>query len=366
MREEPPVLTDTPPSARGGPTLVVIGTGGLARGLCYALAVTAGAPLDVVVVGRSPERAAEVCYVASARAALAGAPVTFRPRATDLSGGDALAELLSALAPAGLVLAASSQSPWERATAPSAWTALVQRAGFGLTLPFQAESALRAGRALAAARPGAWFLNGCFPDAVNPILAAAGVPVLSGIGNAGLMAAGIQAALGLPDQRDLRVLAHHVHLHAPHGDCEEARAWVGGEPVPGVGSLLAAQRAADRAELNHVTGLAAAVVVRGLLTGEETHTSLPGPLGLPGGYPVLLRGGRLELRLPAGLDLAGAVAFNQRAAAYDGVVVDGDRVRFTEPAAPELPREFTVAEIEPVTGLFHEFRARLRERSPHL
>ncbi|MFE3450372.1 hypothetical protein ACFXJ8_15710 [Nonomuraea sp. NPDC059194] len=351
------------------PTLVVIGTGGLARGLCYALATITRTPLDVVVVGRTQERAAEVCYVGAARAALADAPVAFHARTADLSSDDALADLLSRLSPVGLFLAASSQSPWERTTAPSAWTSLVRHAGFGLTLPFQAELALCAGRALAAVRPAAWFVNACFPDAVNPVLAAMGVPVLCGVGNVGLLAASLQAALGLPDQRRLRVLAHHVHLHKPDdGDADEAMAWLEGEPVTEVGKLLAAQRAADRSELNHVTGLSAATLVLGLLSGAETHTSLPGPLGLPGGYPVRLTGARLELRLPDGLALEDAVAFNQRCAIRDGVVVDGERVRFTGPTHPELdlPTDFPVAELHQVTGQLHQLRAQLRDRPPFL
>ncbi|MFI6321747.1 hypothetical protein ACIBG8_29735 [Nonomuraea sp. NPDC050556] len=282
-----------------------------------------------------------------------------------MASAQALTELLAAAAPSGVVLAASSQSPWERTRAPSAWTRLVADAGFGLTLPFQAELALRVG---AAAPSGSWFINACFPDAVNPVLAAAGVPVLCGIGNVALLAASIQAALGLPDQRELRVLAHHAHLHAPHGDQEEAMAWLDGKPVEGVGDLLAAQRATDRAELNHVTGLAAAKLVLGVLDGAEQVASLPGPLGLPGGYPVRLSGDRIELLLPDGMERDDAVAFNQRAAVHDGVVVDGDRVRFTSPAVaehdPDLAQEFSVSEIDRVTDRLDRLRTRLRDRPP--
>ncbi|SDL05920.1 hypothetical protein SAMN05421874_11523 [Nonomuraea maritima] len=351
-------------------SLVVIGTGGLARAITYALAVISH-PIRVTVVGRDPTKAAEICYVSSTRAAVSGTSAEFHPVAVDLARADALTDALAAAAPDGVLLAASSQSPWEARTSPSAWTALVQHAGFGLTLPFQADSALRVGRALAATGTDAWFVNACFPDAVNPVLSASGVPVLCGVGNAGLLAASLQAALGLPDQRDLRVLAHHVHLYTPSSPEDEALAWHGDRPLTRVSTLLAAQRAAGRAELNHVTGLTAARLLSGLLSGAEIDTNLPGPLGLPGGYPVRLSPGRLDLRLPPGVDRAEAVAFNQRAALRDGVVVDGGRVTFGPAAqeqlarpAPELADGFPVADLAPAGEVLGRLRERLRDLAP--
>jgi hypothetical protein len=217
-------------------------------------------------------------------------------------------------------------------------------------------------------------LNACFPDAVNPLLAALGLPVLCGIGNAAIVAASLQAALELPDQRDLAVLAHHLHLHAPADPADEARAWVGGQPVTDVGARLAAQRAADPREVNQVTGLTAALLLDGLLAGTETHTSLPGPLGLPGGYPVRLRGAELTLRLPPGLDRAAAVAWNQRMADRDGVRVDGDRVVLAPAAAEALAPYlsdhldagggFPVGQSAAVAAALLDVRTRLRAAAP--
>ncbi|WP_327091149.1 hypothetical protein OIE66_11095 [Nonomuraea sp. NBC_01738] len=339
------------------PSMVLIGTGGLARGLAYALGALARTPLRLVVAGRNAERAAEVCYVTATRAALTGAPVEVQPVTVDPTGD--LAAELAALNPAGVVLAASTQSPWEATRAPSAWTSLVRSAGFGLTLPFQADFAVRTGRAIAEACPGAWFVNACFPDAVNPVLSALGVPVLCGIGNVNLLAASLRGALGLGADEDLAVLAHHAHLH---DQPEEARAWVRGEPVTGVGGLLAAQRTTTRSELNHVTGLAAARVLLGLLDGAEQRASLPGPLGLPGGYPVRLKGDRLELALPAGLSRDEAVAFNQRSAILDGVIVENGTISFT-PGLTAFPN-FPVHELDRVRLELDQLRTRLRDRHP--
>ncbi|WP_165961046.1 hypothetical protein [Actinocrispum wychmicini] len=267
----------------------------------------------------------------------------------------------------GVLVCASSQSPWEHSVAPSAWTALVRRAGFGITLPFQAEPAVRIGRLLAGRDDGAWLINACFPDAVNPLLAALGVPVLCGIGNIALLAASAQAGLGLPDQSRLRLLAHHRHLREPGPDEQEVLAWQDDQPIEDVRSLLAAQRATGRAELNDVTGHAAALLVTGMLAGKVVDTNLPGPLGMPGGYPVRLHGTELTLRLPAGVSESEAVAYNQRAAAADGVVVADGGVTFgVELAglAPELADGFGVDELPAATAALYALRERLRGEKP--
>src|SRR5262249_17236454 len=136
----------------------------------------------------------------------------------------------------------------------------------------------------------------------------------------------------------LRVLAHHVHLHAPERPEDELRAWLDDTPVPDIGALLADQRRADRERMNAVTGFAAARLLADLLAGQAVATNLPGPLGLPGGYPVRVQDGVLALDLPAGLTYDEAVAANRRAGERDGIdLVDG-YLRFPGAAAAELGR----------------------------
>jgi hypothetical protein len=349
-------------------SLVVFGTGSLAHATCDALATLSPEPVDVVVVGRDREKAGAVCYLAGTRAALSGTGVTFRPAVAD-SEVD-FADVLAGTRPAGVYVCASHQSPWERVTAPSAWTDLLAHAGFGLALPLHADLAARAGRAIATHAPGAWLVNACFPDAVNPVLAAMDIPVLCGIGNVGVLAASLQAALGLPDQSRLRLLAHHIHLHAPHAPADEARAWLDDAPRTDVTALLATQRATDRRQLNRVTGLTAGLILSALLTGATTDTHAPGPNGLPGGYPVRLAAGRVSLRLPPGVDEAEAVEFNEIAARRDGVRVEDGKVHFEPTVGSALPRAasgldgFGAAELPGVCRELLALRAELRKQ-PH-
>ncbi len=348
--------------------VAIVGTGSLARAVCGALAGDpTGPPLDVSVLGRTPDKGVEVAYLAGTRARLSGAEVRFHAGTVDLESAAGVAEVLGRIDPQLVLHVASYQSPWERSTAPSAWTQLLGAAGFGAALPLQAKLAIEVSRAVAAAAPDAAFVNACFPDAVNPVLAALDLPVLCGIGNIGLLAASLQAALDLPDQRRLRVLAHHVHLHEPEDPADEARAWLDGAPVEGVTDLLAAQRGTTRSELNVVTGHTAALLVRALATGAGTDTHLPGPFGLPGGYPVRVDGRKITLNLPDGMTRDTAVEENQRAALRDGVQVNGDRVVLAPAAAralgrhlPELAAGFSVTEIVDVCDRLLAVRRRLR------
>jgi hypothetical protein len=354
-------------SRGAAPRVIVIGSGSLARSLCYSIGTEFRAPAAVTILARSPGNAARIANVAGVRASLSQVPVSFRGGAVDLGSVADIERALGDVEPAVVVNCASYQSPWERVTTPSAWTDLVAQAGFGITLPLQSGLVLDVADALHRSWPGCPLINACLPDSVNPVLTALGLPVFCGIGNIATLAAAAQAALGRPDQRDLCLLAHHVHLHAPDDAADEVRIWDGGTELAEVGTLLAAARCSERSELNQIAGHAAARLVGDLLAGTPLLTNLPGPLGLPGGYPVRVAGREVELRLPDGVDLASAVAWNQRAAHRDGVVVCDGQVVFP-PAArsrlraylPDVAAGFPVTDIRLACTELLELRQRLR------
>lgn len=349
-------------------SIVVVGSGSLARAVCYSLAVAASVPVEVLVVARSQRSAEEVCFVANARAQLSAHSARFASQQVDLVEPGPLATVLAAAAPDLLLGCASYQSPWERRTAPSAWTALVQRAGFGVTLPLQAAIAVAVGRAVAMAAPQALYVNACYPDAVNPVLHQLRLPVFCGIGNVSLVATSLRSALDLDERAGLRVLAHHYHLGTPDRAGDEALAWLDDRPVPEIGALLAGQRATRAVELNTVTGHAGALLLLDLLTGRDVRANLPGPLGLPGGYPVAIRSRSLALDLPSGWTPEQAVSWNQRVAELDGARIDGrGNVHFAAAAErelagllPEVAGGFPVSRIQAVCEQLRHVATRLR------
>ncbi|MBE8523948.1 potassium transporter TrkA [Amycolatopsis sp. H6(2020)] len=344
--------------------VAIIGSGSLARWTCHALATGTYGELCVGVIARDLGKATTLCQVAQERARTSGTPVFFRAVACALARRDEVARILAGLRPDCVLLCASTQSPWETQAAPSQWTDLVTRAGFGVTVPLHAELARVVGQAVS---PGVAYLNACYPDAVNPLLNALGIPVLSGVGNVASLAATLQDGLSLADQQRLRVLAHHAHLSPPAPGVPEARAWLDAEPIPDVTARLARHRATSRKALNRVTGATAARLMAAVVTGADTDANLPGPLGLPGGYPVRLHERKLWLRLPAGVPESDAIAFNQRAALADGAVVAHGRVVLSATAesglravAPALAAGYDVADLDAVTADLHHLRDLLR------
>jgi hypothetical protein len=299
---------------------------------------------------------------------MAGRPVTFTPVVVEAVDTGALSRACRAVRPSAVLCCSSLQSPWESARAPSAWTKLLTTAGFGLSLALHARLAGLAAQVTAATSPGTPFVNACYPDAVNPLLHARGETVLCGIGNVALLVAAARPYLGTLPEGRLRMIAHHAHLHAPAEGDVEARLWNGQEPVPGVAEALAPVRRARRSGLNDLTGHDAALFLDALLSDSPYACHAAGPLGLPGGYPVRLEGGRLELDLPDGFRAATAIALNQEAAAADGVVVEHGKVRFSRTAAEAIERwlpqwadGFSATQTELLTADLLALRENLRK-----
>jgi hypothetical protein len=148
-------------------SLAVVGSGSLVHALCSAIATTFSEPATVTVIARSRSAVHDICYTCGVRAGIGGVPVRFVGHVIDLDSSDAIAEAVRDARPRILLGCASDQSPWESGPAASAWTALISRAGFGITLPLPARLAVALAGAVG---PEPLFVNACFPDAVNPLL----------------------------------------------------------------------------------------------------------------------------------------------------------------------------------------------------
>jgi len=359
---------------RGRP-ITIVGTGEFATRLCRALAAAPPRYAGTVqVVGRTEQAAATLCASAQ-REAGGSATLRFEARRMDFGPYADFRGLLAELRPHTVVVCASAQSPAEFQHTDNGWSRLVRAAGFAVTLPLQAALAARISAACADVGADAdqpiTMVNACFPDGVNPTLRARGLPVLCGVGNVGSLATAAAAALDLADPGRLKLLAHHAHLYEPADPGLEARCWLDDQPYEPVAELLRPIRSGPRSVLNGLGATATAAVVRALADGGRWVGHLPGPAGLPGGFPAQLDDGALSLRLPAGTSLDSALAWTDRVSTLDGasVGVDGT-VRFTDQALEMLRRHLSdvPADLAPqaLPELFRrllELRDRLRRQA---
>ena len=94
---------------------------------------------------------------------------------------------------------------------------------------------------------------------------------------------------------------------------------------------------------------------------------VPGPRGLPGGYPVRLKADQIDLDLPASLTRSEAIAWNLRYEQECGLVVGPDgRAAYTgrlheriASFSPDLAAGFHVRDIHEVYRAMHTLRTRL-------
>ena len=345
--------------------VVIVGTGSLARSVCAALA-RGGLTLSVQVLGRSRERAQEVATIAGGCCYSGSGAVRVTASPCEMSR-EGLYEVLAAFQPRVVLTCSSLQSPWELHRDRTAWTETVARVGLGLTIPLQALIAFRVAQAVAAQSPATIHLNAAMPDVVNSILAGGGLPVLCGVGNAQTLAAAIATGLPTPNSGRLRLLAHHFHLRRPHRRADEALAWHGGSRLVDVAARLTPVRSCAGPRRNRIAGAMCAQLLERLLSDVPYYGNVPGPLGLPGGYPVKITDATVRLDLPSAVSFEQALALNARWSRLDGLgCVNQSRVQLCPiPGDPARALEFQsllsfdVSDIEAVCEELVEIRTRL-------
>lgn len=266
--------------------------------------------------------------------------------ALDATDVDGVASLIADVAPDVVVQCASLLSPWALYPRTDAAARAVQAAGLGLALPMQLPVLLATMRAVRAVGFTGPVANLSFPDVTNPILHRLGLAPTIGLGNVTMQLWRVRAALRAERGPDaelplLRLVGHHNQVYGvmeakpPADSADRVRVFVGDEGSRRDELAYRAHRFPASPIYNEVTAAAVVEAVEALLPGAApTRISVPAPRGLPGGYPVSIADGRVELDLPPGQDLDDAIAFNSRIGCGDGVeaIADDGTVTFTEAA----------------------------------
>lgn len=275
---------------------------------------------------------------------------------------DAVEELIRTEAPDLIVQAASLISPWEIIGRDHPVARALNGAGIGVQLPVQLPIVLSVMRAVRGAGWTGPVANISNPDFIHPVLAAMELAPTIGLGNASILHLRAAAALKARvrdgrrtgeavDDDLIRIVGHHKQVYdvmqarAPEDTDINTRVYLGKDGAREDALAYEGAPVAPGIIYNVITAASAIPVLAALLPdAEDTRFSAPAPLGLPGGYPVRIAGGKVTLDLPPGVDRDDAIAFNTAIGRRDGIAeiaADG-KVRFSDTAAA------AVADVDPV------------------
>lgn len=340
--------------------ILISGTGSFAARIAFDIAAVATDPVEIVIAGRNRSRLSWLRTAANARAAMFGSKARFSAHAVDLLAPDASDELLAATNPRILVQAASIQTSQIIAQTGNAWTRLVAEGGLSATAVFQALLSSRVATAIARRAQPVSLINCSFPDVVNGLITAQGHQVACGMGNVAILSNVFAGSASVARGAEIKVLAHYQNLAAWRQPPElrsgrAPRVWIDGTEVEDVFARFADIQLTPEPVIE-ISGASGVPMLLAMAAGRDWSGHVPGPNGLPGGYPVRLSGGKLGLDLPPGLAADEAVRWNTSFEATSGMIVGDDgRVDFTGllrdrlvAHRPALARGFAVAELEAV------------------
>ena len=196
------------------------------------------------------------------------------------------------------------------------------------------------------------WIAASFPDVINPVLAASGLGPFCGIGNVQEPIAKICSGTAAvhrvkPTEVSVRLVAQHAFEYFVMRDegAEELPPYlmevlIYGEDVTETARevLKAPFPFSYDLHFNRVTASAGLMVLKAIVNPMPTATHLPGCLGLPGGYPVIINEGKIKLDLAPGWTKDEAVDVNRRSMRWDGIELIGTdgTVVFTEDTSKAL------------------------------
>ncbi len=346
-----------------GATVVLIGLGHLGGPLLDRLAVNVAVG-RVVAVSRDADRGAARCNLSRLSAAAVGATADIEHRTADVLHPEQVADIVDEVSPDLVIHTASMQTWWLLDLFPPEMQVL-KAAGFGAWLPLHLVLAIRVMEGLAAAGYEGQVINAAYPDVINVVLGRMGMAPTVGVGNVDELVAKVRMVVARdlsigPHDLDVLLVAHHALLGAAFGGAKGRSIadtaavghsiddelppyylWVGQkgrdltELADGRGAMLGPCPLPDGPGWGGFTAASAAGLVGALLSERTWRMHAPGPMGLPGGYPIDVGGGEIAVSAIPDLSLDEAISINERSHRFDGIetIEEDGSVVFTEDSA---------------------------------
>lgn len=319
----------------GKKKLLLVGAGNL----CLQILKILGPKnqFEFVVLGRNEESTLRLCNLVALSCAQLGQFISIKPVIADLAEIDKVSRLLREEAPDILVNCASLQS-WRVITGlPKLTFEQLDQAQFGPWLPMHLTLMHYLMQAVKASGISAKTVNAAFPDAVNPILSRIGLAPDIGVGNVANLIPAVRFSIARllecePADVQVRLYAQHYFSHyVPRGGLPPRASYrllyevrdrpeVTRLPAESVFSTVKAEfRRLGGVDGQFLTACSAVTVIEGLFSPTPVLVHAPGPLGLPGGYPVWLHDGQIDVQFSDACPQDEAVRINAICQSQDGI-----------------------------------------------
>ena len=321
--------------AMGKKKLLLVGAGNL----CLQILKILGPKnqFEFVVLGRNEESTLRLCNLVALSCGQLGQYIAIKPVIADLTDIAKVTRLLREEAPDILVNCASLQS-WRVITGlPKQTFEQLDQAQFGPWLPMHLTLMHCLMQAVKASGINAKTVNAAFPDAVNPILARVGLAPDIGVGNVANLIPAVRFSIARllecnPADVQVRLYAQHYFSHyVPRGGLPPRASYrllyevrdqpeVARLPAEVIFSTVKTEfRRLGGVDGQFLTACSAVTVIEGLCSPTPVLVHAPGPLGLPGGYPVWLHDGQVEVQFSDACPQDEAVRINTICQSQDGI-----------------------------------------------
>lgn len=338
-------------------SILLIGLGALGSAILRELVKIRG--LTVYAADVEEERGREVVDLIVSGAVNSGYKPKVKFLKVDLREVDGTAELLREFEPKVICNATALVSWWYPHVLPDELAVKVAKLGPGPWTPGHLALTYRLMKAVRRSGIETRVLNASYNDVVSPALAKVGLAPHLGAGNLDLLVPMIKREfaeeLNVPvEEVSVYLVAHHSLITDPDRSPFILKVFCRGRdvtdviPEERVRSILPRHYKIERRwsgppEQFHISSS----FLKNLLAmyyDEDTFTHSPGPLGLPGGYPVRVSYEKVELALPEGITREEAIEVNERAARYDGIerIKDDGTVVLTEEAREVMEEVFGI------------------------
>lgn len=237
------------------------------------------------------------------------------------------------------------QSWWVVTTLPYNVYMNIEKAGFGPWVSMHLTLTKKLMEAIKNSGLDPLVINSSFPDAVNPALDKIGLAPTVGLGNVDCAVPVIRLAmskkLGIPI-KNFKIYACGAHywnfVTVRYGD-------VCGSPyylkIIAEGNDVTKQfdfkdllqyPRTEGAEVSPVVASSGAKIIMSMINNTREIINLPGPNGLPGGYPTRVSSEGIEVVLPNDISLQEAIQINEGSNRCDGIekIDEEGNIIFTE------------------------------------